>query len=347
MPAPRQPSLRPHPALALPACTHGQAWSEGGYSDDLTVASRCTEQGLTIYCPGYAIFPQWCAHCACCGRTPLRAARAPLQGRARERRRAAHPHQPSHGPEAPLPPAPLPARLDGCYPPRRWWNYLRRQLYVMDTYSNAHNRWGACRSMVCRPTALAGTAAAGPAWPSRWAYPSAPVHLPALLHPARPPQAHQPRARRLPCLCIMGRRAAGCRRCVVCAAGRMVELTQPRRGSADEPPHPHAPCRVPHAPPPPPPCRAVLLRLLLWALAAALLPTQHVYGGPAGSSYLWLRVFGLAPVRPWSLASLAVFSLSLAYLAAALRWMTRECRGEEPACAAVQAVAGRARLHPP
>jgi hypothetical protein len=31
-------------------------------------------------------------------------------------------------------------RIDGAYPLRRWWNYLRRQLYVMDTYSNAHNR---------------------------------------------------------------------------------------------------------------------------------------------------------------------------------------------------------------
>lgn len=66
-----------------------QAWSDGGYSDDLTVASQCTGQQLTIYCPGYSIFPQW---------------------------------------------------LDGSYPPRRWWNYLRRQLYVMDTYSNTHNR---------------------------------------------------------------------------------------------------------------------------------------------------------------------------------------------------------------
>ena len=36
-----------------------QAWSDGGYSDDLTVASKCTEQGLVIYCPSYAIFPQW------------------------------------------------------------------------------------------------------------------------------------------------------------------------------------------------------------------------------------------------------------------------------------------------
>lgn len=36
-----------------------QAWQDGGYSDDLTVASKCTELGLVIYCPGYSIFPQW------------------------------------------------------------------------------------------------------------------------------------------------------------------------------------------------------------------------------------------------------------------------------------------------
>ena len=33
---------------------------EGGYSDDLTVASKCTERGLVIYCPSYSIYPQWC-----------------------------------------------------------------------------------------------------------------------------------------------------------------------------------------------------------------------------------------------------------------------------------------------
>jgi hypothetical protein len=36
--------------------------------------------------------------------------------------------------------APCCCRVDGDYSPRRWWNYLRRQLYVLDTYSNAHNR---------------------------------------------------------------------------------------------------------------------------------------------------------------------------------------------------------------
>ena len=38
---------------------------------------------------------------------------------------------------------------------------------------------------------------------------------------------------------------------------------------------------------------AVLLRLVLWALAVLLLPTQQVYGGPSGSSYLWLGLFGV------------------------------------------------------
>lgn len=69
--------------------TAPQAWGTGGYSDDLTVASLCTERGLPIHCPSYAIFPQW---------------------------------------------------LEGGHPPRLWWNYLRRQLCVLDTYSSPHNR---------------------------------------------------------------------------------------------------------------------------------------------------------------------------------------------------------------
>jgi hypothetical protein len=53
-----------HRGVPWPACIGRvrlfvQAWSDGGYSDDLTVASQCTEQQLTIYCPGYSIFPQW------------------------------------------------------------------------------------------------------------------------------------------------------------------------------------------------------------------------------------------------------------------------------------------------
>ena len=64
-----------------------------------------------------------------------------------------------------------------------------------------------------------------------------------------------------------------------------------------------------------------MLRFVLWAAAAALLPTQQVYGGPSGSSYLWLRLFGVEGC-PWNLASLAAFSASLAYLMAAGRWMT-------------------------
>ena len=66
-----------------------QAWSEGGYSDDLIVASRCGERGLRVGCPSSALFPQL---------------------------------------------------LGGALSLRRYWNYLRRQLYVMDTYSSAHNR---------------------------------------------------------------------------------------------------------------------------------------------------------------------------------------------------------------
>ena len=31
-------------------------------------------------------------------------------------------------------------RLEAQYSWRAYWNYLRRQLYVLDTYFNAHNR---------------------------------------------------------------------------------------------------------------------------------------------------------------------------------------------------------------
>lgn len=35
-----------------------QAWEDGGYSDDLIVASTCSQHGLTILCPSFAVFPQ-------------------------------------------------------------------------------------------------------------------------------------------------------------------------------------------------------------------------------------------------------------------------------------------------
>ena len=34
---------------------------QGGYSDDLTVASKFAEHKLQILCPSYAMLPQWCA----------------------------------------------------------------------------------------------------------------------------------------------------------------------------------------------------------------------------------------------------------------------------------------------
>lgn len=36
-----------------------QAWSGGGYSDDLIVAAKCGEQGLEVLCPPFTVFPQW------------------------------------------------------------------------------------------------------------------------------------------------------------------------------------------------------------------------------------------------------------------------------------------------
>lgn len=123
------PLFRPPPTHNTHLVSPLQAWQDGGYSDDLTVASKCTELGLVIYCPGYSIFPQWWVGCALlaapCSRSVNPAA---LLSSAAFRRAVA---------TAWLLP---PCRLDGAYSPRRWWNYLRRQLYVMDTYSNPHNR---------------------------------------------------------------------------------------------------------------------------------------------------------------------------------------------------------------
>ena len=38
-----------------------QAWSCGGYSDDLIMAAKCGEHRLPILCPPFTIFPQRCA----------------------------------------------------------------------------------------------------------------------------------------------------------------------------------------------------------------------------------------------------------------------------------------------
>ncbi|GLC37638.1 hypothetical protein PLESTB_001665300 [Pleodorina starrii] len=65
------------------------AWRNGGYSDDLILASYCTERGLGIRVPPFAVFPQ---------------------------------------------------RLDPRMGWAAWLNYLHRQLFVLDTYTNDHNR---------------------------------------------------------------------------------------------------------------------------------------------------------------------------------------------------------------
>ena len=78
--------------------THGWVtrYEDGGYSDDLILASLCDEHARVIGCPFDALFPQ----------------RMGGGGGGRKSKKTF----------------------------ARWWNYLRRQLFVMDTYSNAHNR---------------------------------------------------------------------------------------------------------------------------------------------------------------------------------------------------------------
>jgi hypothetical protein len=65
------------------------AYRDGGYSDDLILASACDEHDEIVGCPHEAVFPQ---------------------------------------------------RLDETQTLRQWWNYVRRQLFVMDTYANEWNR---------------------------------------------------------------------------------------------------------------------------------------------------------------------------------------------------------------
>ena len=48
------------PSDLFPAALHAwQAWQEGGFSDDLTLAAKCRGQGLHVWCPAFALFPQW------------------------------------------------------------------------------------------------------------------------------------------------------------------------------------------------------------------------------------------------------------------------------------------------
>lgn len=35
-----------------------QAWEDGGYSDDMSLAAKCNQHGLRIYCPNNAVCMQ-------------------------------------------------------------------------------------------------------------------------------------------------------------------------------------------------------------------------------------------------------------------------------------------------
>lgn len=76
-------------SLANDAYGFVTAYRNGGYSDDLILASACDERREIVGCPFEAVFPQ---------------------------------------------------RLDETQTLRQWWNYLRRQLFVMDTYANDWNK---------------------------------------------------------------------------------------------------------------------------------------------------------------------------------------------------------------
>ena len=111
---------------------------QGGYSDDLTVASKCAEHKLQILCPSYAVLPQWYSL------TCL----APLFDREHHQLAALFCQSClvgwQHGAfwcwNGPIFKTFDTCRLDAACTAKQCWNYLRRQLYVMDTYCNAHNR---------------------------------------------------------------------------------------------------------------------------------------------------------------------------------------------------------------
>jgi hypothetical protein len=127
-----------------------QAWRDGGYSDDLTLAARCTELGLPIAVPSFSLYPQRQAAAlrpAPCGMLAALGVAGGLGQRLPGQPQAPNPALPRAGccgRGSPPDPSPAPARphprLERGYSARQYWNYLRRQLYVLDTYSNAHNR---------------------------------------------------------------------------------------------------------------------------------------------------------------------------------------------------------------
>lgn len=100
-----------------------QAWSQGGYSDDLIVAAKCSEGKLPIICPSFTVFPQWSATWSSISTPALARLGSPGSWFVPLRYQWwCH------------------CRLDGEYDAARYWNYLRRQVYVMDTYASPLNR---------------------------------------------------------------------------------------------------------------------------------------------------------------------------------------------------------------
>ena len=122
-----------HPAFPAqcPSPPALQAWADGGYSDDRVLAAWRTDPPPTPALQAWAdggysddlVLAAWCTE------------------------RALAIAAPSHALYA--------QHLAASYPPAAYWNYLRRQLFVLDTYTNAHNRrlnhtmalvhsWGSC-----------------------------------------------------------------------------------------------------------------------------------------------------------------------------------------------------------
>ena len=110
-----------------------QAWREGGYSDDLIVAAKCAEHELKILCPSSAVFPQRCLGPLCISsKVPSPPPLLPAPGRKDRARKLT---------DSKADPETLSScRLEADYSWQQYRNYLRRQLYVLDTYASSSNR---------------------------------------------------------------------------------------------------------------------------------------------------------------------------------------------------------------
>lgn len=168
-------------------------------------------------------------------------------------------------------------------PLRTYWNYLRRQLFVMDTYASPHNR-RVNHTMLALHCYLSWALVA----PLLTGGAPSPNSTVSCFHPlvSTSIAAHSPIPASPRCcwaLLLIGD-AVMCWFSIAmpCPDTRSARLPCPRMRLAQR--CQAARLRVCF-------CRAASTRLAVWAGQIVLLPTQHIYGGP-GTSWDWLSRFG-------------------------------------------------------